>query len=163
MDSPAVEIAKELLRRHPRLSCAPVDVETLAAAEGLECVYWPFRGSVKEVKQGNVVGLAEGVDRAERRYLIAHSLGHHLMHTGNQLSFYHQQFGMCARTEREANLCAAHILIPEEELAKVWDLEVWEIAEHFDVPEELAQQRVNDFATEREIARWEREQDDAIA
>jgi len=64
--------------------------------------------------------------------------------------------------EREADICAAHILIPEEELEKVGYMEVWEIAEHFDVPEELARQRVCEFATERELARWESERDDHI-
>jgi hypothetical protein len=32
---------------------------------------------------------------------------------------------------------------------------VWEIAEYFGVPEELARQRVTEFATDTEIVRWQ--------
>lgn len=39
------------------------------------------------------------------------------------LSFYHQQFGVLKKEEREADACAAHILIPEEELEKVGEIE----------------------------------------
>jgi hypothetical protein len=160
MESWAVEKAKELHQRHPGLSRPPVDVEALTEAEGLEWMRWPFRWPVREVKQGGCIGLANEVEGAEWRYLIAHALGHHLLHAGNQLSFYHQQFGVLGREEREADACAAHILIPEEELEELGYVELWEIAEHFDVPEELAQQRVTDFATERELARWESARDD---
>jgi Zn-dependent peptidase ImmA (M78 family) len=162
MESWAVGKAKELHRQHPGLSRPPVDVEKLAEDEGLEWMHWPFKGSVVEAKQGRYIGIAEQVEGAQQRYLIAHALGHHLMHAGNQLSFYHQQFGILGREECEADTCAAHILIPEEELEKLGYLEVWEIAEHFDVPEELARQRVTDFATERELARWESQRDDYI-
>jgi len=155
MESWAIEKAKELHRRHPGLSRPPVDVEKLAEAEGLEWMHWPFKGSVVEAKHGRYIGLAEGVEGAERRYLIAHPLAHHLMHAGNQLSFYGQQMGVRGREERDADICAAHILIPEEELERLGYMEVWEIAEHFNVPYELAWQRVNEFATDRELARWE--------
>jgi len=152
----AVQKAKELHRRHPGLSHPPVNVEALAEAEGLEWMRWPFKGSVVEAKQGRYIGVAEQVEGAQQRYLIAHAVGHHLMHVGNQLSFYHQQFGVRGREEREADTCAAHVLMPEEELGKVIAyMTVWEIAEHFDVPVELAQLRITEFATEEEIAHWE--------
>lgn len=162
MDSWAVEKAKELHRRHPGLSRPPVNVEALAEAEELEWMHWPFKGSVVEAKQGRYIGVARGIEGAERRYLIAHPLAHHLMHAGNQLSFYHQQFGVLGQEERDADICAAHILIPEEELEKLGYVDVWEIAEYFDVPEELAERRVTEFATERELARWESARDDFI-
>lgn len=150
----AVEKARELQRKYPDLFHPPVDIEALAEAEGLEWFHWPFLSPVREVKRGKYIGIASGIDDDERRSLIAHALGHHLMHSGNQLSFYHKQQGVFHKDEREADACAAHILIPEEELQKIKQTEPWEIADLFRVTEELARQRVTEFATERDLARW---------
>ena len=154
MDRLAVEKAKELNRRRPGLSF-PIDMEWLARAEGCELICWPFLGPVKEVKRGRWIGLARGLDEAERRRLIAHALAHHLLHSGNQLSFRGWQRISLRKQEREAEECAAHILMPEEELAKLGNAAAWEIAEYFGVPEELARQRITQFATDTEIVRWQ--------
>jgi Zn-dependent peptidase ImmA (M78 family) len=77
------------------------------------------------------------------------------LHSGNQLSFHGWQKISLRKQEREAEECAAHILIPEEELAKLGSVLVWEIAEYFGVPEELARQRVTEFAADRETIRRE--------
>ena len=149
----AVEKAKELHDRYPGISM-PVDIEKVAQAEGCELIDWPFLGPVKEVKQGRWIGIAQGLGPRERRHLIAHALAHHLLHCGNQLSFHQRHQGEPARQEQEAEACAAHILMPESELVKVISLSVWDMATHFDVPEELAYQRINDFATPEEIEHW---------
>ncbi len=148
----AVEKAKELHHRHPGMSI-PVDMERLAQAEGCELIDWPFLGPVKEVKQGRWIGIALGLGSRERRHLIAHALAHHLLHCGNQLSFHQRRQGEPARQEREAEACAAHILMPGPELARVTTLSVWELADYFDVPEELASQRISEFATQEEMER----------
>jgi len=150
----AAEKARELHKRHPNISI-PVDMEKMAEAEGCELIDWPFLEPVKEVKQGRWIGIAQGLGSKERRHLIAHALAHHLLHCGNQLSFHYQQQGMPARQEREAEACAAHILMPRLELAKVINLSAWELADYFDVPEELAYQRINEFATPEEMERWD--------
>ncbi len=157
----AAEKAKELHERHPGMSI-PVDMERLAEAEGCELIDWPFLEPVKEVKQGRWIGIAQGLDSRERRHLIAHALAHHLLHCGNQLSFHQRQQGEPTRQEREAEACAAHILMPGPELAKVIDLSVWDLADHFDVPEELAFQRINEFATDEEREQWDEGCEDYI-
>jgi len=149
----AVEKAKELHQRHPGMSI-PVDMERLAEAEGCELINWPFLGPVKEVKQGRWIGIAEDIGPNERRYLIAHALAHHLLHCGNQLSFHQRQWGETVRQEKEAEECAAHILMPEAELARVITPEVWDLANYFGVPEELVYQRISEFATDEEKERW---------
>ena len=149
----AAEKAKELHDRYPDISI-PVDMEKMAEAEGCELIDWPFLEPVKEVKQGRWIGIAQGLGSRERRHLIAHALAHHLLHCGNQLSFHHRQQGEPARQEQEAEVFAAHILMPAPELARVITLAVWELADYFDVPEELAHQRINEFATQEEIERW---------
>jgi len=150
----AAEKAKELHDRHPDIDI-PVDMEKIAEAEGCRLIDWPFLDPVKEVKQGRWIGIAQGLSSRERRHLIAHALAHHLMHCGNQLSFHRRQQGEQARQEREAEACAAHILMPGPELAKVITLAVWELADYFDVPEELAHQRITDFAKQEEMEQWD--------
>lgn len=149
----AAEKAKELRDRYPDISI-PVDMEKIAEGEGCELIDWPFLDPVKEVKQGRWIGIAPGLDSRDRRHLIAHALAHHLLHCGNQLSFHQQQQGMPAMQEREAEACAAHILMPSDELAGIITLSVWDLADHFDVPAELAYQRVNEYATPEEIENW---------
>jgi len=157
----AAEKAKELHDRHPDISI-PVDMEKIAEAEGCELIDWPFLEPVKEVKQGRWIGIAQGIGVRERRHLIAHALAHHLLHCGNQLSFHHRQQGEPARQEREAEACATHILMPRAEMDRVIKLSVWELADYFDVPEELAYQRINEFATEEEKERWDEGCEDYI-
>ena len=158
----AVEKAKELHDRYPDITI-PVDMEKMAEAEGCELIDWPFLDPVKEVKQGRWIGIAQGLGSRERRHLIAHALAHHLLHCGNQLSFHYQQQGMPARQEREAEACAAHILMPGLELTKVIDLSVWELSDYFDVPEELAYQRINEFATQEEMEQWDEACEDNVS
>jgi len=153
MSSLAIEKAKQVYQRHPGLTF-PVDMEWLANAEGCECLIWPFLEPIKEVKQGRWIGIADRLSRKEHRYLIAHALAHHLMHCGNQLSFRDWQTSTRRRQEKEADCFAAHILMPENELYRVVNMPPWEIAEYFGVPDELARQRMSDFATDTEIAKW---------
>ena len=44
--------------------------------------------------------------------------------------------------EREAEEFAAYLLMPEEELQKLGDLQVWELAKYFGVPEKMVELRL---------------------
>lgn len=158
MERLAVEKAMEVHRRHGGLNL-PVDAERLAEAEGCRCVVWPFLGPPWEVKRGRWIGVAECLDERERRRHIAHALGHHLMHRGNQLAFRDWQEASRWKQERQADEFAAHLLMSGQELEKVKDLNVWEMAEHFGVPEEVVWQRLTVFATEEELIRWRADSD----
>ena len=150
----AAEKAKALHERHPGM-CIPVDMEKLVKAEGCELIEWQFLSPVKEVKHGRWIGIAEGLELNERRYLAAHALGHHLLHCGNQLWFRDWQETSVLKQEREADEFAAHLLVPENELEKLDKPTTWEIAEYFGIPEEIAVSRLGQFATERERERWD--------
>jgi Zn-dependent peptidase ImmA (M78 family) len=155
MSFSALKVAKEIYQKYSYLGY-PLDIEEVALAEGCEIVEWPFSGRVKEAKRGHWIGLAKNLDLPERRFLVAHALAHEYLHCGNQLSFHDTSHHYRNQQEKEADECAAHILIPEEELAKLGHAAtVWEIAEEFEVPEELARQRLNDFSTETERRRWQ--------
>ena len=76
--------AAELHKRYGRFEY-PIDIETVAAGEGLRVITWPFLPPVDEVKVGHNIGIREGLLSEWRRWDIAHAIGHHLMHHGNQL------------------------------------------------------------------------------
>jgi hypothetical protein len=155
MERLAVEKARDVHRRYPGLPF-PIDMVSLADEEGCEVLNWPFLDPVREVKRGRWIGLAENIDDKEQRHLIAHALAHHLLHSGNQLSFHQWQRTNLLKQEREAEECAAHILMPEAELERLGVMPVWEIAEYFGVLEGIVEQRLTEFATEAELARWSR-------
>ena len=154
MDNAAVEKARDLHRHYPGLTF-PLDMDRLVIDQGCELVEWPFLFPVKEVKHGRWIGIAAGVGHQERRFLIAHALGHHFLHCGNQLWFHDWHKTSVLKQEREADEFAAHVLMPESELEKLSNLATWEIADCFGVPEELVQLRITQFATDSERSRWQ--------
>ncbi len=76
--------AAELHKRYGRFDY-PIDIENVANKEGLKVINWPLLSPIEEVKRGKWVGIREGLSSEQRRWDIAHALGHHLMHHGNQL------------------------------------------------------------------------------
>ena len=98
----------------------------------------------------------------QRSYLLAHALGHHLFHRKGLHRDYVQshisgtlgslELGRIEilRKEREADLFAGYLLIPEAQLKGIlkeeWAMEscdlTWELALEFQVPKELVQKRL---------------------
>ncbi len=76
--------AEEMHRRYGTFEY-PVDVEGVANREGLTIIDWPLLPPIDEVKLGHSIGLREGLPGEYRRWNIAHALGHHVLHHGNQL------------------------------------------------------------------------------
>jgi len=76
--------ASELHKRYGPFGY-PIDIEDIAKREGLKITDWPLLPPVEEVKVGRRIGLREGLSSELRRWDIAHALGHHLLHYGNQL------------------------------------------------------------------------------
>ena len=105
----------------------------------------------------------------ERKYLIAHALGHHLFHRKDVFRDYislHEKgiFGSLdlgrieiESKEREADLFAAFFLIPEKKSKLILEEErlrkssnpIPELAEKFQVPEELMRKRLEFEKMER--------------
>ena len=57
--------------------------------------------------------------RRWKRWYMAHCLGHHFLHAGNQLWLRKKDEWWWRRQEREADEFAAYLLMPEEELRKL--------------------------------------------
>jgi len=53
------------------------------------------------------------------------------------------------REEREADEFAAHFLVPEEELQKLENMEIKELAEYFGMLEEMVRLRLTEFSVKK--------------
>ena len=129
------------LRRKLRLS-GRVDVEAVAAILGLEIVTWPLH-RLEEITVGDVIGVAERLDARWRRWVVAHAIGHRLLHPGNHL-WIRLNTDLGHRFEREAEDFARALLVDVDEARREGIGESWELALHFGVPPEVVafQQRM---------------------
>ncbi len=123
------------LRRDLGLS-GRVDAEAVAGMVGLEVVSWPLEVQ-EEMQMGRYIGVAERLDPALRRWAIAHAIGHKLLHPGNHL-WVRDHTSLSGIYEREAEDFARALLMDVDEAMEEGLSELWEVAEHFGVPQELA-------------------------
>ena len=125
----AVELRKKL-GLHGR-----VDAEAVANILGLDVVSWPMQVQ-EEMQMGRYIGVAERLDARWRRWVIAHAIGHRLLHTGNHL-WIRDHTSLGGLYEREAEDFARALLMDVREATEEGLSEVWEVAEHFGVPDEM--------------------------
>ena len=123
------------LRRKLGLS-GRVDAETVASILGLEVVTWPLDVQ-EEMQMDRYIGVAERLDPRWRRWVIAHAIGHRLLHSGNHL-WIRDHTSLGSLFEREAEDFARALLVDVDEAMAEGLSELWEVAEHFGVPQEMA-------------------------
>ena len=126
--------AKEL-RRKLGLS-GRVDAEEVANILGMEVVQWPLDVQ-EEMQMDRYIGVAERLDSRMRRWVVAHAIGHRLLHSGNHL-WTRDHTSLSGLYEREAEDFARSLLMDVGEAMDEGLRELWEVAEHFGVPEEMA-------------------------
>lgn len=85
----------------------PVDVKLVVTSLGLEVVTFPFQGRVKEAIIEGVIGVRPGLTRPWFRWLVAHAVGHHMLHVGTSFYFSSWQWVNHAKAERQAEEFAA--------------------------------------------------------
>lgn len=127
-----------LLRRELGLR-GRVDAEAVASRLGLDVSDRPFR-VLQEMQVGGVIGVARRLDPPWRRWVIAHAIGHSILHPGNHL-WMREHTRLGARVEREAEEFAEALLVDEREASEQGLVQPWEIAEYFGVPEEMVRRR----------------------
>jgi hypothetical protein len=89
----------------------PLDLSPLLDRLGLELVPWRFRGRLKEVVMDGVIAIDERLPGPWARWLTAHAVGHHLMHTGTWLYLDSWQWVNRPKAERQAEEFAAGLLV----------------------------------------------------
>ena len=124
----------ESLRRKLELR-GRVDIEAVAEALGLEVWLRDFTVQ-REMQIGGRIAVARRLDPEWRRWVIAHAIGHRLMHPGNHIEL-RDHTDLTDPWEREAEEFAHALLVDEEEALAAGFVYAWEVAEHFGVPAEL--------------------------
>lgn len=120
------------------------DPELIAEREGLQVMIIPLPLRWWDILLWDFVAIRDDISLPWRRWCLAHCLGHHFMHHGNQLRLTERDDLIHKRRlqEAQAESFAGWLLVPEEELealkqAEGESLDVWKIAEHFNVPAEI--------------------------
>jgi Zn-dependent peptidase ImmA (M78 family) len=134
------------------------DLELLASRLGAEVVEIPLGKIIKEVyiKDEGVIVIDPSLHPYKKRHLIAHGLAHHLFHRNVRVNYFLDErddkfnYWKQRRQEKEAEVFAAYLLIPEdrlnEKLREEWVQEspdpVPELAEEFQVSENFMRKRL---------------------
>ncbi|MDP2598863.1 MAG: ImmA/IrrE family metallo-endopeptidase [Candidatus Liptonbacteria bacterium] len=109
-----------------KLSAAPVDVEKIAILHGIEVGRAPspkFSGILIRKNGKSLLGLNSSESDVRQRFTVAHELGHYFLH-GNRDVFveYRENKKRLGQRhslkEMQANMFAAALLMPEEQLKK---------------------------------------------
>lgn len=134
----AVRKAKEIYQKHGN------DVEKIAEALNLDILDVPMEGSAKEFYWGDYITIKEGLDEPERRELIAHAVCHHLLHAGSHFAGSHKNYSFGNYHEKQANVFAAFLLVPDKELEKLAsdNLTIYDLAEKFNITPWFAKFRI---------------------
>ena len=113
-----VRIADQLCKKH-----GTRDPYELADALGIHILYRPFKeqkGAYQVILGNFFIFLKEGMDDALERIVLLHEIGHHVLHRKMTDARVFQEFNIFNmrenRMEYEANIFAAQISLPDEEV-----------------------------------------------
>ena len=134
--------AAEIIREH-----GSNDLHEVIRAEGLSIARLDFGGArFREFYVNGVIFLPmETESEAEERSSLAHALGHHFLHVGNQVWMRGLDSMWSWKQERQAEEFAAWFLIPESEDAALEGLSTSEICDVFSVDTRIAQVRAGEW------------------
>ncbi len=120
------------------------DLDAVTDSLGLSVLYEDMTGRMKEFCFRSSIVVRSDLSKREKRELIAHALGHHLFHAGNHLAMQKRIYSFGNYHEKQANAFAACLLIPLASLLRLIAdrSRIDEIAEHFQVREELVRLRL---------------------
>jgi len=147
-----IEKAEALQKRY-----GSEDLYSLVEKLGAEIIEYPLGTIIKETyfKDLGVIVIDPSLHPYKQRHLIAHGLAHHLFHRKRRVNYFIDQSDSLKslkvrKQEREAEVFAAYLLIPEEKLDKILK-EDWvekspdpipELAEEFQVSENFMRKRL---------------------
>ncbi len=105
------EIVLGLCKKH-NLRCP----YQLAEALGIEVLHYPFEGiNGMTIRKGEkfIITLKEGLSPTQERYVLAHELGHIILHAGSYFDIYGKANFLPQKYEKQADLFAAYLIIDE--------------------------------------------------
>jgi Zn-dependent peptidase ImmA (M78 family) len=124
------------------------DLDQIAQSLGLNVIPQKMEGRLREFYFSGSIVIREDLSNRELRELVAHAIGHHLLHAGNHLAMQKRIYSFGNYHEKQANVFAACLLMPLEGLAGFISNKsrIDEIANHFQVREELVKMRLKIWA-----------------
>ncbi len=153
-----IRAAREISKKQ-----AGLDIESIARRLGVEVQEVLESQNLKQVYFSDLqaIVLRPGLSAQERGYLIAHGLGHHVLHRNDLHARYSGRprvlrcgslvtRSRATKMEHEADLFAAYLLVAEDRLkavlsegwAKEEDDPILGLSLEFGVPEELMRERM---------------------
>ena len=134
--------AAEIIREH-----GSNDLYEVIHAEGLSIARLDFGGArFREFYVDGVIFLPLDTEsEAEERSSLAHALGHHFLHVGNQFWMRGLDSMWSWKQERQAEEFAAWFLIPESEEAGLEGISSYEICDLFSVDARIAAVRAGEW------------------
>ena len=121
------------------------DPGEIVRAEGLSIERLDFGGArFREFSISGVIFLPLSTDittAAEERSNVAHALGHHFLHVGNQVWMRRLDSIWRCKQERQAEEFAAWLLVPESENPNLVGLTPMDISDIYDVDLSIAEVR----------------------
>ena len=134
------------------------DLELLASKLGAEVVQIPLGRIIKEmyIKDEGVIVVDPNLHPYKKRHLIAHALAHHIFHRKSRVNYFIEDRNdylnnwLLREHEKEAEVFAAYLLIPEDKLDIILQQEwvkessdpISELAEEFQVSENFIRKRL---------------------
>ena len=118
------------------------DLKTIAYGEGIKVIF-PFRWRARfgEFILERLIMVPRDTSLGERRARIAHALGHHFLHLGNQRWLRKLDKVWVRKQEHQAEEFAAFLTIPVADEPYLTGLPVSEVARIYRVTEDLARRR----------------------
>ena len=119
------------------------DLKQIVQAEGLVIrTRHPWRVRFEDAFVYPVIYVPRHLRSAPFRSRVAHCLGHHFMHAGNQIWLKGWDSIWAVKDERQADDFAAWLLMPESETELIGGMSVQEVGRAYRVDEGLAFRRV---------------------
>ena len=120
------------------------DLDQIAESLGLNVIPEKLEGRLTEFYVPGSIVVSSDLPERKRRELVAHAIGHHLLHAGNHLAMQKRIYSFGNYHEKQANVFAACLLMPLTALNRfiVNRSRIDEIANHFQVREDLVRLRL---------------------
>ena len=119
------------------------DPFTIARLLNILLIYCPLvglNGFYQYHKRNHIIYLSEDLGEHLARFVIAHELGHMQLHRDlNTVFMDTKTFNPHSRFERQANIFAVELLLPDDLLREYPDCTVYQLARSVGVPEEFVE------------------------
>ena len=103
-----------------------------------------YRGYYNKVFRQKFIHINENLGEIQQRITCAHELGHSLLNTNINTPFMRcNTLYSLNKYERQANIFASHLLIPDDFLNENLDTDIFRLAKTLELPVELVKLRLN--------------------